>query len=155
MSLMRVTTSLSESVGVDAPAVIPIFSESLFAKAGGISAALSTRIVRGQTFLQISYSFCVLALFLPPTTIIASIRPASSLASRWRISVALQMVHRLSSSPTFLFSTSRIASQRSGGKVVWQTVTARGISGSCSASSGPATIMTSPWAHPAVPRTSG
>ena len=152
---MRVTTSLSESVGVDAPAVIPIFSEPLFAKAGGISAALSTRIVLLQRLLQASYSFRVLALFLPPMTIMASIRPASSAASFWRICVALQMVQWALRPRIFLRSTSSTASHLSGGKVVWATATALSIPGSCSASSGSATTRTSPWAQPAVPLTSG
>ena len=86
---------------------------------------------------------------------IASIREASSPASRWRTSVALQIVQWLSSSRTFCFSTPRISSHRDLGNVVWQTATALSVSGSSIASAASATIRTSPWAHPAVPRTSG
>ena len=150
-SLMCETTSLSKSDGVEAPAVIPISSESLFAKAGGISAALSTKMVLLHRSAQVRNSLRVFALFLPPTTIIASAREASSQASCWRISVALQMVQWLSGCLTLRSMASRVPGQASGGYVVWETMTASSISGSFSASSAEATNHTGPWAHPAVP----
>ena len=91
-------------------------------------------MVRGQMARQASYSLRVLALFLPPTTIIASTRRASSWASAWRFCVAGQMVHRASRSGILSFKRNRIFSHSAGEKVVCDTARALSMGGSPSAS---------------------
>ena len=112
-------------------------------------------MVRGQMARHTSYNLRVLALLLPPTTIMASDWAAKALASCWRIWVAGQMVQRASKSLKRSFSRFRIFSHALREKVVWETASGPSISGSASTSASVRTIWHSPGHHAAVPCTSG
>ena len=97
-------TSLIIYAGVDAPAVIPMlkFSPSSRSFSGifslSSSPASEIRIQALQCSRQMSKSFAVLELRLPPMTIIRSDFSARRTALCWRSAVALQMVLNTSAS---------------------------------------------------------
>ena len=155
MSFMRVTTSLNDQSGVDAPAAIPMCSVWIFAKCGGISPARSTMMVRGHMARHAWNNFLVLALFLPPTTTIASTWVARATASAWRFWVAEQMVQWTFRAGILCSRQSTIACHSPGGNVVCDTARASVMGGRASASAAERRMKHGPVHHPAVPCTSG
>ena len=91
-------------------------------------------MVFSHSLLHVSYSLRVLALCLPPTTIIASARRASSSASVCLIWVAEQMVGRSFTPGIFCARYAVSRSHFAGGNVVCATTSAVSIGGSASIS---------------------
>ena len=119
-SILCFTSSIIQS-GVEAPAVIP----ALFTPknhSGSSSAAVSTWYVGAPAFRQTSAKCLVLALFRPPTTTIASTRPASSIAAFCRSSVARQIVGLTSGSISNCLNAAKISSKTSLSSVVCDTI---------------------------------
>ena len=103
-SAMVASTSFIMLAGVDAPAVMPTLSP---AENTGSSSALSMRYV-SQYSAQISRSFAVFELSLPPTTTIRSQRWARFFASFCRFAVALHIVAKTAA---FVHSFFRVSKQ--------------------------------------------
>ena len=91
---MVLCTSCISSLGVDAPATIPMFCD-VAKRVISNSDASEIHTVLPHTSRQISKSFAVLALSRPPTTTMPSHRAASALARLCRSSVTLHIVPKI------------------------------------------------------------